>query len=415
MTLSYASIRHSNIWRASWNSHASRHRRERRVSSWNMMQLVNRCSSEWKDRSVMRQIMRLTRRCAVTLSPLSHTSLLICTYGRTKQNVRPRMWRTFCYVRTDQYGLGFKVMFRNTGTVQVMLSLGLIVKWIANKGLGLNIAQILIMSIKERLQVCEWAQLRCVCVLWLLQLLQVKRLNSTERSANADHPNPPPHPLRYVHGDWMYDLSWWLGFRGGETHVWPADWQIHTGQLYSALGLHPGHNQHHGLPHSLLPGLQPGKQAGQPAPRGLPGGGERYQSEGRVGERDLTKKLINHEPNQATGTLIHLCNCTNGWFLLSFSLTLLLSQPQIMHRRPVTEADRNWKDKHMNDGLDRQKNSSPHKCKMKLNSEASDHNSDSGSCELISQNLCLFTCHIGCMICRNNLSEDSEPCQRKWI
>ena len=62
--------------------------------------------------------------------------------------------------------------------------------------------------------------------------------------------------------------------------MWPADRQIHSGQLHGALGLHPGHHQHHGLPHPLLPGLQPGQPAGQAAARGLPGGGERYQSEG---------------------------------------------------------------------------------------------------------------------------------------
>lgn len=60
--------------------------------------------------------------------------------------------------------------------------------------------------------------------------------------------------------------------------MWPADRQIHPGQLHSPLGLHLGHHQHHGLTRPLLGGLQPGQQAGQAAARGLPGGGERYRS-----------------------------------------------------------------------------------------------------------------------------------------
>ena len=84
--------------------------------------------------------------------------------------------------------------------------------------------------------------------------------------------------------------------------MWPADRQIHSGQLHSALGLHLGHHQHHGFTHSLLCCLQPGQPAGQAAAGGLSGGGERYgggagNGKGYFGE-DIKEGFRQEEKNQ---------------------------------------------------------------------------------------------------------------------
>uniref|UniRef100_A0A9J8CBN0 LHFPL tetraspan subfamily member 4a n=1 Tax=Cyprinus carpio carpio TaxID=630221 RepID=A0A9J8CBN0_CYPCA len=53
-------------------------------------------------------------------------------------------------------------------------------------------------------------------------------------------------------GAGLFDFPRWLGRRGHPGHVRRGDRKVHTGKLFSALGLHTGHHRHPRCSHPVL-------------------------------------------------------------------------------------------------------------------------------------------------------------------
>lgn len=55
-----------------------------------------------------------------------------------------------------------------------------------------------------------------------------------------------------VPGAGLFDFPRWLGCRGHPGYVRRGDRKVHTGKLFSSLGLHTGHHRHPRCSHPVL-------------------------------------------------------------------------------------------------------------------------------------------------------------------